>query len=80
MALSGNKCSLVVPLYGLLTRWSHLFCGAQWGNQRQQAQRKPAFYKETLFHPEDSQAVEEPVQRGCAVSILEDFQGSSFSG
>lgn len=80
MALGGNKCSLLVPLYSLLTRWSHLCCGEQWGNERQQTQRKAVFCKETLFYPEDSQAAEEAVQRGCAVSIPEDFQGSRFSG
>lgn len=40
MALGGNKCSLLVPLYSLLTRCSHFRCGTQRGNERQQVQRK----------------------------------------
>lgn len=36
--------------------------------------RGPDWYKEELYHHEDSQAVEQVAQRGCAISTLRVFQ------
>lgn len=53
------------------------FTAVHGGNMRDKGQKLnpevPAGYKETILH-EDSQALDQAAQQGCAVSVLGDFQ------